>query len=100
MNHAARTQSRAKSKIDLHGAYVPRTSLRDAVLIFADLSEANATRVDFRGADMTGAKLNGTILVGADLRDVVGLTIEQLREAVIDETTLLPEYIDRAALAA
>lgn len=97
MNHAIRAQNRPK-KIDLHGAYVPRTSLREAVLIFADLSEANATRVDFRGADMTGAKLKGTILRGADLREVIGLTVEQLKEAIIDDTTLLPDYIDRAAL--
>jgi uncharacterized protein YjbI with pentapeptide repeats len=99
MSHTARTTTvRSKPKIDLHGAYVPRTSLRNAILTFADLSEANATNVDFRGADLTGAKLVGTILHGADLRDVSGLTVQQLKSAILDENTKLPDYIDRTQL--
>jgi uncharacterized protein YjbI with pentapeptide repeats len=98
MSRAVKMQSRTKPRINLHGAYVPRTSLREAILAFADLSEANATRVDFRGADMTGAKLKGTILRGADLTDVKGLTVNQLREAILDDETILPDYIDRSEL--
>lgn len=84
--------------INIRGAYIPRTSLRNADLSYANLSEANAAGVDFRGANMTGTILDGTILRGALLSDVIGLRVEQLRHAIIDDETQLPAYIDRAAL--
>lgn len=96
MNPQALENLSAAPRIDLHGAHVPRTSLRRANLSNADLSEANASGVDFTGANMNGTVLRGTILRGAILDDVEGLTIDQLREAVIDETTVLPDYIDRS----
>ena len=39
-----------------------------------------------------------TVLLGTDLTDAQNLTIDQLAEAVIDQETKLPSYIDRAAL--
>jgi uncharacterized protein YjbI with pentapeptide repeats len=99
LNHVDNKWTKKAIRIDLHGAYVARTDLRGAILTNADLTDANATNVDFRGADMTGTILTGTILNGADLRDVIGLTVEQLESAVINEQTILPDYLDRAALA-
>ena len=84
--------------INIRGAYIPRTVLRNADLSHANLAEANATGVDFRGANMTGTILTGTILKGALLSGVIGLSIEQLRQAIIDDQTQLPDYIDRSSL--
>lgn len=44
-------------------------------------------------ANFTRANLNGTDLRGVDLRRVVGLEPAQIIHAVVDETTLLPEYL-------
>jgi len=42
--------------------------------------------------------LRGTILHCAILTKVSGLTVNQLRSAQIDDTTQLPDYIDRTQL--
>jgi hypothetical protein len=34
--------------------------------------------------------LKGTILIGADLSGALNLTCEQLAEAIVDDTTILP----------
>ena len=84
--------------LDLHGAFLRRLdfsgfSFRDANLSRADLSGALLRRADLANAD-----LRQTVLRGADLTDVVNLTVDQLREAVIDDDTRLPDYIDAALL--
>lgn len=79
--------------LDIQGAFIRRTSLRNANLERANLSFADCSYVDFRGANFKDAKLKGTILKGADLTDVLNLTKEQLAEAVIDQTTVLPAYL-------
>jgi hypothetical protein len=85
-------------KLDIHGAFVRRANLSRASLRSANLSAADATGASFRGADFAGANLHGTILRGADLRDARNLTVEQLASAVIDESTILPDYIDPTSL--
>ena len=84
--------------LDIHGAFVRRTNLSGASLRGADMSEADATGAIFRGVDFKDARLRGTILRGADLEGARNLTMEQLAEAIIDEHTILPAYIDRARL--
>jgi uncharacterized protein YjbI with pentapeptide repeats len=76
--------------LDLSGARVRQTNLSHANLTRANLSRADLTGANLRGANLAGALLNGTILRGADLSGVKNLTKEQLAEAVIDETTILP----------
>lgn len=88
----------APPKVDLHGAFVRRVTLRGARLDDANLAGADATGADFRDADFQNANLNGTILRGADLRGAVNLTQEQLSKAVLDRTTKLPTYIDATQL--
>lgn len=68
------------------------------VLHDADLAGADAAGASFRHADMLRANLDGTILKGANLEGARNLTVEQLRKAVIDHETVLPDYIDRALL--
>lgn len=85
-------------KLDLHGAFVRRTDLSYASLKGANLSGADASGAIFRGADFEQAQLSGTILKGADLSDAKNLTEDQLAKAIIDDYTILPNYIDRTKL--
>ena len=85
-------------RLDIHGAFVRRIDLSGASLQGADLSGADASKANFRSADFAGAVLRGTILRGADLTGAKNLTVEQLAEAIVDETTILPSYIDFAVL--
>ena len=84
-------------RLDLNGGFVRRTDLSYANLENANLSRADATGALFVGANFKNASLKGTILKGADLTDAVNLTPEQLAEAVIDEETKLPAYLDLIA---
>jgi uncharacterized protein YjbI with pentapeptide repeats len=90
----------AKRTLDIHGAFVRRTNLSGASLRGANMAGADATNAILRGADFENAILRGTILRGADLTDAKNLTPEQLSEAVIDDHTILPNYIDRTKLRA
>ena len=85
-------------RVNLPGAFFARTDLSYTNLEAANLSKANATGVTFRGSNMKNTKLDGTILIGADLTNVKNLTLEQLRQAIVDETTILPDYIDGSQL--
>lgn len=99
MNEHAR-QPDAGFSLDLHGAFIRRIDLSRANLEGANLSGADCTNASFRGANLKDALLAGTVLRGADLTDVKNLTVEQLSEALIDESTILPGYIDRARIEA
>jgi uncharacterized protein YjbI with pentapeptide repeats len=96
------------SKVDFSGA-----NLSMATLLEADLSEANLERVNLKSANLIrtklnfanlyGAKLNfanlyksdlsNTILKGADLSGAANVICEQIKPAIIDESTRLPDYI-------
>jgi uncharacterized protein YjbI with pentapeptide repeats len=78
-------------RLDLHGAFLRRTDLSSASLKGANLTDADFTNAIFRGADFEGARLDGTILRGADLTGAKNLTLTQLRRAVVDATTKLPD---------
>jgi uncharacterized protein YjbI with pentapeptide repeats len=84
--------------LDIHGAFVRRTNLSGTSLRGANLADADATNAIFRDADFEGAVLSGTILRGADLTGARNLSIEQLSQAIIDDRTILPSYIDRSKL--
>ncbi len=88
----------AMPTLDVHGAFIRRTDFSGASLRDANMSGADATRAIFRGADFKGARLHGTILRSADLEGAKNLTLEQLAEAVIDDQTRLPSYLDRGRL--
>jgi uncharacterized protein YjbI with pentapeptide repeats len=90
--------SDARRPLDIHGAFVRRTDLTGASLRGANLTGADATNAVFREADFEGELLAGTILRGADLSGAKNLTIEQLSSAIINDSTILPGYIDRAKL--
>jgi uncharacterized protein YjbI with pentapeptide repeats len=62
------------------------------------MADADATNAILRDVDFEGAVLRGTVLRGADLTGAKNLTVEQLAEAIIDDRTIIPDYIDRSKL--
>ena len=75
-----------------------RCWLAGADLTGADLSAANLTEADLRGAILTGANfqvadLNNTVLIGADLRGVRNLNLEQVQNAIYDDTTCFDDTL-------
>lgn len=80
-------------RLNVAGAFLRRTDLSRASLRQANLSRADFSHALFRGADFKDAILEGTILIGADLTDATNLTVDQLRKAVLDSTTVLPSYM-------
>jgi uncharacterized protein YjbI with pentapeptide repeats len=94
-----KTKDRGDTRtLDIHGAFVRRADLSGASLRRANMTGADATNAIFRDADFEGALLDGTILRGADLTGAKNLTVEQLSKAILDERTVLPDYIDRAKI--
>lgn len=75
---------------DMRGTIATFADLSGAWLSGADLRRASFSRAIFSGADFRGTLLLRTMLDGADLREVEGLTPEQLSGASIDARTLLP----------
>lgn len=93
MNHFATMTDKSSFELDISGAFIRRTDLSNANLARANLSGADCTGVSFRGANFKDAKLDGTILVGADLTGAKNLTVDQVRSAIFDESTILPDYL-------
>jgi uncharacterized protein YjbI with pentapeptide repeats len=87
----------ADRPVSLAGAFIRRTDLSFANLQRANLARADLTNAIARGANFLDANLDGTILRGTDPTDARNLTLDQLGTAIIDEMTVLPHYIDRAA---
>jgi uncharacterized protein YjbI with pentapeptide repeats len=81
--------------LDIHGAFVRRTDLSGASPRKANLAGADATNARFRGADFEDANLKRPILIGADLTGPINLTVDQLKSAAVDATTILPSSIQR-----
>lgn len=76
------------NQINLTAAYASGTNFKDAYMIKANLLNAFLIKADFKnaflmeanlnGANLTGANLDNANLYKADMRNTVGLTIEQL----------------------
>jgi len=92
------------SSSDLHGADLWRANLKKAYLWRANLEGTNLCGTNLEGADLRDANLKNAYLERAflghanlkdaclestDLRGVYRLTVEQLLDAIIDDTTLL-----------
>src|SRR3989442_259756 len=86
-----RAASVGSFRLDVRGAYLRRTDLSHASLTRANLTGADFSNALLRGADFKDAILDGTILKGADLTGAKNLTKAQLRRAILDQATKLPE---------
>jgi len=80
------------ARADLTGAHLEGAKLNGAHLEGAMLNEAH-----LEGAWLAGAHLEGAELSGADLSKVAGLDPNELASAIGDETTTLPEGMQRPA---
>jgi len=78
---------------NVEGAILRRANFSETTLEYANLARADCTGAIFRNANFKDANLNGTILIGADLTGAENLTIAQLKHAILDETTILPNYL-------
>lgn len=65
----------------LNGSDLRNTNLSYATLVFADLSNADMAGADLHASDMHNINLAGADLAGANLKDVTGLTNDQLSKA-------------------
>ncbi len=91
MTQKKTTTRQDKFRLDVQGAYLRRTDLSHAKLERANLSGADFSNAVLRDADFKNAILEGTILRGADLTGAKNLTKEQLRKAILDPKTKLPD---------
>ena len=91
------------SGANLKGAKLSNADLSRATLIDVNLTQADLERADLSSADLSSATLSkanlagvnlvGAILEGADLSTAVGLTREQIAEALTDRSTRLPPHL-------
>jgi len=82
---------------NLKGAYLVGCWLNDADLggRKRDDGSYRTHPADLAGANLTNASLERTILIGVDLSTVSGLTADQVRSAITDESTTMPSYLVR-----
>jgi uncharacterized protein YjbI with pentapeptide repeats len=59
----------------------------------AKLWEANLKGANFDSANLQYAIFSKTHLEGADLSKAIGITRDQLNNAIIDNTTKLPDHL-------
>jgi len=88
---------------DLRGALLLETHLEKANLAEAHLEGAHLWNAHLEGASLDGACLDGAflleahlekaVLMGTDLKNVTGLTREQLKGAIIEPSTELPDHV-------
>lgn len=98
MNLTSRQETQTPHEFDFEGAVLRTLDFSGINFTSANLKRTDArktifVRVNFRNADLAGADLRGADLTGAK-----NLTVEQLQAAIVDETTKLPDYIDRSRL--
>ncbi|MBN3906714.1 MAG: pentapeptide repeat-containing protein [Nostoc sp. NMS1] len=77
------------TEADLHQANLIGANLHRATFYQANLTQANLMGANFLEADLSDVKLEGTILTGAK-----NLELHQIRKALGDRTTRLPDYIE------
>jgi len=83
---------------NLQGADLSGANLQGAVLLNAKLQGASLFGADLQGAYLEQANLEGANLWKADLRgaylkDILGLTQDQIDSAITNENTVLPHYL-------
>jgi uncharacterized protein YjbI with pentapeptide repeats len=87
LERAVLTSAMLGGGANLSDAHLARAKLQRADLSLTTLTEADLRGADMRRADIAGANLTGANLIGADLRDIEGMSQDQLDTAITDETT-------------
>ncbi|SRR5581483_8015630 len=81
----------ALTGINLAGADLRSTNFSYAELIDADFTGANLSGADLHASDMHGSILTGANLSGTNLKDVVGLSDDQLTKAKTLSGATMPD---------
>ncbi len=79
---------------DLRGANLLEAQLKGALLQNANFEETDLMWANLQGANLENTKLDGAYLHGTDLRETC-ITQEQIKLAYLDEDTQLPKGIIR-----
>ena len=92
-----RTQTAAARRklppLDLRGVRLTGGNLSKTDLAGFGFRNTDLTRVDLHGSNLEDARFDGAVMVGIDLSGVRNLSAVQLASAVVDETTILPDYL-------
>ncbi len=80
-------------RASLAGARMAHSDLSGACLRDADLREADLGQANMRAADLRGADMRRTNLCGADLRQAIGMSEDQVQECILNQQTRLPLYL-------
>lgn len=88
---------------DFTSANLSDASLRHSALIGVHFNEVNLSGADLSYADLSGADFTGAIVESTNLRcailaESIGLTLEQIQSAYINDSTQLPDYLLSASL--
>ncbi len=81
-------------EVNLQGAQLENANVKNCNLMESNLQSAN-----FQNADIQGSQFNEDVmfaqanLKGANLSDASGLNVMQIKSAVVDQDTKLPEYL-------
>jgi uncharacterized protein YjbI with pentapeptide repeats len=86
---------------DFSESDLSHSNFQNAKLYQSNFQNANLSKANFQGAALEHSRFIATKLTGADLRGAglgrtVGLTCDQIESAVIDESTIFPDYIFQA----
>jgi len=92
-------------RANLQEALLESANLQEASLLFANLEGASLSNTNLQRATLSFANLQGTYLTeanllrtnlrGANLSGAEDLTPEQIASAIIDENTVLPDYLKK-----
>jgi uncharacterized protein YjbI with pentapeptide repeats len=96
----ANLDSANMEKCKLQEANLQRANLQNAKLNGAGMLESNLQYADFTNANLEGAQFNEDVtfiqskLNGANLSWATGLSFSQIKLAITDDKTRLPEYLE------
>mgnify|MGYP003790040425 CR=1 FL=1 len=80
---------------NLENANLEGANLRGANLRWANLKNTNLKNANLVRTDLMQAELQDTLLEGANLKMAEGLTSDQLKGAITDAKTVLPELLNQ-----
>ena len=81
---------------NLENTNLEGANLRGANLRWANLKNTNMKNTNLVRADLLQAELKDTLLEGANLKMAEGITLKQLKGAITNSETVLPEFLKKS----
>lgn len=82
------------TKADLRNSDLTNANLDESQFVETNLSDTTLIGAKLRNAELAGADLSYADLRGTDLSGVKNLNFEQLRTSIINQSTILPNYLE------